>query len=341
MDKYQIAQRARSIYSSKDNWTYVQGGLGEIGESKRIKSLYEYYWQKRTTNPNTMTRPYSEWVTDHAKQQCTDCSNLINVLLGYDKNYYSVWSLSQLPNFQGELKDAPIGTVLWLPGHIGFVVEPNTAIDFYKYEETCRISKIDEGLWQKAVFLPEIDYEEKTMKIYDWSHTIQRILFLYTHRDNITYCLGCSGEVAGRDVIVENQFKYYYDNGWKESIGASIPSWTASMDKNEAWNEWLKYYQGKMCFDCSGLIDWCIGYEGIHKYSSWEFGQMKKNESLAAGVAGSVLWKKGHVGLDIGYGYEIEIGGYGGTLNLYNINERGFTSSHLITEVDYTGADAR
>lgn len=39
--------------------------------------------------------------------------------------------------------------------------------------------------------------------IYNWNRIINRALFLYTHRDNITYNLGCSGEVAGRDDIVE------------------------------------------------------------------------------------------------------------------------------------------
>ncbi|MBQ1552058.1 MAG: hypothetical protein IIZ66_00805, partial [Clostridia bacterium] len=63
--------------------------------------------------------------------------------------------------------------------------------------------------------------------------------------------------------------------------------------------------------------------------------------SLAEGVAGSVLWKEGHVGLDIGYGASLQIGSYGNTIRLAMIGDDPWTSSHLITGVDYAGADAR
>jgi len=178
--------------------------------------------------------------------------------------------------------------------------------------------------------------------IYNWNRIINRALFLYTHRDNITYNLGSAGEVAGRDDIVERTWKYYYNTPeWHEKIGSSIPGWNTEMSTDEAWSRWLDIHRGQMCFDCSGLIDWCVGYEGIHKYSSWDFAGMKKNESVPAGCAGSAVWKKGHVELDIGYGACIGIGSYGNTLTLTMLNARDFTSSHLIDGVDYEGADAR
>lgn len=179
------------------------------------------------------------------------------------------------------------------------------------------------------------------MALYDWSHTINRALWLYTQRAGITYCLGCSGEVAGRDKHVENNFRYYYEHGWDEHIGFSIPGWEVGMSTDKTWDMWLKLHKGKMCFDCSGFIDWCIGYEGIHKYTSWDFGEMKKQDSLSSGFAGSVLWKKGHVGLDIGYGACIDIGHYGGTLEISMLGDKDWTSSHLIENVNYEGANAR
>lgn len=177
--------------------------------------------------------------------------------------------------------------------------------------------------------------------IYDWSHMINRALWLYTQRDKITYCLGCAGEVAGRDKKVQNQFKYYYDHGWKEKIGAQLYGWNSNMNANEAWNLWLSYNKDKMCFDCSGYLCWCMGLEGVHKYSSWSFAAMPENPSLSAGVAGSALWKTGHVGLDIGYGACLDIGAYNHSIELNMIGDKGWESSHLIKEVDYTGADAR
>lgn len=178
--------------------------------------------------------------------------------------------------------------------------------------------------------------------IYDWSHMINRALFLFTHRAEITYNLGCSGEVVGRDKIVEDNFKYYYQQKeWHDRIGGSIPGWETSWDVNRAWQAWSNLHRGKMCFDCSGLICWCMGYEGLHKYSSYNFGDMPKQASLSSGVAGSALWRSGHVGLDIGYGASLSIGSYGGTINLRMISDEPWTSSHLIQGVSYTGADAR
>lgn len=175
----------------------------------------------------------------------------------------------------------------------------------------------------------------------EWNKTIQEALWLYINREGITYCLGCSGEVVGRDKNVENQFKYYYNHDWKNKIGQGLEGWNENMNADQAWALWSNKHKGKMAFDCSGLLCFCIGYKGVHKYTSWDFQKMKANESCAAGVAGSALWKKGHVALDIGYGYLLEIGEYNKTIELNKISQRAFTSSHLINEIDYTGATER
>lgn len=158
----ELIRRAMQIYDAKEGWTYCQGGLGEYGYTDRIRNLYTYFWNKKPRT-NTMTRPYFEWVRDHAQQRCTDCSNFINVILQYPTNYYSVWSLGQLPKVLNcPLVDSPVGTVLWKDGHVGLVVEKGKVMDFYKYEETCRISPIDPHVWVKAVYLEEVEYETPT-----------------------------------------------------------------------------------------------------------------------------------------------------------------------------------
>lgn len=113
------------------------------------------------------------------------------------------------------------------------------------------------------------------------------------------------------------------------------------MNASETWELWLKYNRGKMCFDCSGFICWCLGYEKQHMYSAWDFGKMQPETSPAKGFAGYALWKQGHVSIDIGYGYEIEIYAYNHSLDIFKISERDFVGSHSIIGVDYTGADAR
>lgn len=180
----------------------------------------------------------------------------------------------------------------------------------------------------------------------EWNKGIADVLYLMrsSNIDNITYCLGCCGEVAGRDSIVESQFKYYYTHGWNDKIGTQgvgLPGYYNGMSVNDAWNIWLSINKGKQCFDCSGLICWFAGFRGEHKYSSWDVASMKKNKSASEGPAGSVLWKSGHVALDIGYGFCVEIGLWNDTIQLNKISERDFTSSHLMVDVTYINADNR
>lgn len=177
-----------------------------------------------------------------------------------------------------------------------------------------------------------------------WNKVIQSAIKLYTRRGGATYCLGCSGQTVGGvgNNTIRSNFLYYYDHGYKAQMGKGLKGWNSSMTGEQAWALWSKQWHNHMAFDCSGLIDYCINGEQIgHKYSSYDFGAMPKNESLAAGCAGSVLWKSGHVGLDIGYGALIEIGTWNDTIQLNLISERTFTSSHKIKGVDYTGSDAR
>ena len=156
----ELCTKATSIYLDREHWTYCQGGLGELGESARIKGLYEYYYNKPGRS-KYMTLPYTEWLDKYGQgRHCTDCSNFINVLLGYDTNYYSVWRLSTLKAFEGETVDAPAGTVLCMDGHVGLSLGNGKCMDFPHYNETCRIANIVQGLWTKAVYLPEVEYSD-------------------------------------------------------------------------------------------------------------------------------------------------------------------------------------
>lgn len=153
----ELAERALAIYNNRDKWTYCQGGLGQLAESKEIKGLYNYYRKKG----NGSTCDYPEWLKDYAAgRQCTDCSNFVNVLLGYNINFYSTWSLGNLPRCEFPIENAPVGSVLCMSGHVGVVCGVGECIDFYAYNHTCRKSQIAKGLWKYAVYLPEVEYEK-------------------------------------------------------------------------------------------------------------------------------------------------------------------------------------
>lgn len=158
MTAQELANKGIAIYNDRENWTYCQGGLGELGESKRIHNLYEYYY-KQPNKSKYMTLPYQDWLAQYGQgRRCTDCSNFFNVLLGYDTNYYSVWRLGTLPQFEGELKDTPAGTCVWMNGHVGLAIGNGKFIDFPHYNTTCRMGDIAGSLFTKAVYLPEIEY---------------------------------------------------------------------------------------------------------------------------------------------------------------------------------------
>ena len=179
-----------------------------------------------------------------------------------------------------------------------------------------------------------------------WYEMLQRLFFLYDNKEGITYNLGCSGEVAGRDKIVEDNFKYYYsstkpgEEKWHDVIGNSIPGWKETDTADQAWKKFLKVNKGKMCFDCSGLVCWICGYEGRHVWSSWTLGSMKPETTVSGGVAGSCLFKPGHVGIDFGFGQAMDIPTYGQSLRIRSNKDGGWTKSVQINGIDYTGAYA-
>ena len=156
----ELCTKATSIYLDREHWTYCQGGLGELGESDRIRNLYEYYY-KQPNRSKYMTLDYQTWLEKYGMgSHCTDCSNFFNVLLGYDTNYYSVWRLGTLKQFEGNVVDAPAGTCLWMEGHVGLSLGNGKFMDFPHYNTTCRIDEIAKSLFVKAVYLPEVEYSE-------------------------------------------------------------------------------------------------------------------------------------------------------------------------------------
>ena len=170
MTNIELAQKALSVYADKDNWTYVQGGLGEYANSARIKGLYTYYREKG----NSSTCDYDVWLARYGVngsnfKHCTDCSNFIQYLIGSGKNA-SVWSYTKMKD-AGDIYTAPVGSILLIDNkHAGIVVQQGVkdssgnfvvmpeAIDFYAYNQTCRKSNYIGALWNKAVYLDGIDY---------------------------------------------------------------------------------------------------------------------------------------------------------------------------------------
>lgn len=160
-----------------------------------------------------------------------------------------------------------------------------------------------------------------------WDEMIKRALYIYTHRDEYTYCLGASGQMVGSPTV-NNLFSYYYKNGYAEKIGMDL----------ETWN---RTHAGKKAFDCSGFLDYCRNGKTGHDLTSHNYGIMEKYPDLVKGTAGACLWKYGHVGLDIGYGFYVHFPNWNRTCEFGKILESDFTESIKISDINYEGADAR
>ena len=170
MTNIELAQKALAVYADRDNWTYVQGGLGEYANSARIEGLYNYYRKQG----NSSTCDYNVWLARYGVngsnfKRCTDCSNFIQVLINSGKNA-SVWSYTKMKN-AGDIYTAPVGSILLIDNkHAGIVVQQGVkdsngnfivmpeAVDFYAYNQTCRKANYIGALWNKAVYLDGIDY---------------------------------------------------------------------------------------------------------------------------------------------------------------------------------------
>lgn len=148
----------------------------------------------------------------------------------------------------------------------------------------------------------------------------KRALQLYAHRDEFAYLYGTDGQIATEELI-ERQFKKY-------------PGHFATRDLNAI----REYTLGKVVFDCSGFIHTI--FDAPDKTSLGIITDCSDvSTDLAAGVEGSVLFKPGHVGLDIGAGVFIDTATECDTFRLKIIREYDWVKSgKWIHYADYTGA---
>ena len=61
MTAAELAEKGIDVYNDRKNWTYVQGALGQLGESDRVRGLYKYFWGQPNHAGNSMTMAYSSF----------------------------------------------------------------------------------------------------------------------------------------------------------------------------------------------------------------------------------------------------------------------------------------
>ncbi len=158
-----------------------------------------------------------------------------------------------------------------------------------------------------------------------WDQVIKEALAMYLHSDKYAYFFGAKGQTLTWDVM-ESLWKQEYNNYFKKydnKTKADIFSWS----------------YGRIGYDCSGYIS---AITGCHADSGSIFARCTgKTDDLSKGVAGSLLWMPGHIGIDIGMGYFLHCPSELHSITLGRLSERTVAwqkCGQLTSYIDYTGA---
>lgn len=148
---------------------------------------------------------------------------------------------------------------------------------------------------------------------------VQRFYDFYFARDTIAYWMGAKGEILTYERMDELV-------SWNPEYFARYDAETLARLK--AWSV------GKIGFDCSGLVCACFKIQGL---SSWTLREhMKYVTGVKDCKAGSILWKPGHVGLDLGFGACGQIGREGETVRIDDNGVIGFELGGEYENADYS-----
>lgn len=154
-----------------------------------------------------------------------------------------------------------------------------------------------------------------------YSLVIRKALMMFNDRDQYRYVYGANGEVMTDRRLDElwDRYSYHFD-----ALGCT----------RQALKD---HVRGKKCFDCSSFINYVTEADKDY-YSASLWASCEKRTTPRAGVAGSLLYKPGHVGLDIGYGLCLEFVGEFKDMQMNYITGRGFDGSGELSWVSYAGA---
>ena len=169
-----------------------------------------------------------------------------------------------------------------------------------------------------------------------WNYMIKHALRMFMEKEKFAYLYGANGEV-GNDALVDAMWDAYPYH-FQEFVA----------DKGYTKEQLKDHVRGKICLDCSSFICYISqneNYEELRVVRDYNSAMLKDafavTRSPAAGTAGSVLYKPGHVALDIGYGVLVEFAAEFVDMRMRELEGAGFQVSGELPFVDYTGTSAR
>ena len=164
---------------------------------------------------------------------------------------------------------------------------------------------------------------DQGQKYLTYEDVIKRAMQMYVHRDWYAYLFGADGQTCTDELVdlkVRQNPKHFarYSAADIEDI--------------------KRYCRGKVVFDCSGFIHSIYDAPDMNAAKIISICQNVTTD-LASGVEASVLYKKGHIGQDVGHGTFIDCACELDTFRLKVIREYDWEKSGMLTKYcDYTGA---
>ncbi len=170
-----------------------------------------------------------------------------------------------------------------------------------------------------------------------WNYMIQHGLRMYMQRDKYAYLYGANGEI-GTPELVDRLWAVYPQYFEEQVIGRG----------HHSKEELKRHVQGKICLDCSSFICYVSQeerFEDLRVVRDYNSAMLRREFAVvrtpSAGTAGSILYKPGHVALDIGYGICLEFANEFVDMRMRRIADAGFVESGELKFIDYTGTNAR
>jgi len=169
----------------------------------------------------------------------------------------------------------------------------------------------------------------------DWDFVRTNAVRLYANRESFAYLYGGNGEYikdkdAARNIV--NKMWAAYPAHFKKAV----------TDAGHSRDELIEHIAGKRVMDCSALV--CYVSQGTNwgklgvRYDLNSSGLISVCSDITTpskGVCGGMLWKSGHVSIDVGGGAFVEAANEFLDIRMRNIPGAGFTKSGRLPWVNY------
>lgn len=169
----------------------------------------------------------------------------------------------------------------------------------------------------------------------DWDYVRTNAVRCMANRSDFAYLFGGNGEYLATRGAAETMARKFW---------AQYPAHfkTYVTDRGHTFDELVDHITHKRVADCSGAVCWLT--------QGREWGTLKVRADMssaglisvctdittpAKGVCGSLLWRAGHVSLDVGGGAFVEFAAEFDDVRLRPIREGGFVKSGRLPWVDY------